>query len=126
MTAVPAFGAVDATGCPTMARTLFGVGSIAKAFTRLFLSDATEQGDVAGTHTPSVGRLGSLSHRLRLVRDAARWAPWWHNGGIGGFRSMVALDRTAGYGVVVLANVVLAPAKRIVSAWALLASPRAD
>jgi hypothetical protein len=41
---------------------------------------------------------------------------------------MVALDRTAGHGVVVLVNVALAPARRIVSAWtwALLASPRAD
>ena len=45
-TATYGFGAVDSTGAPPTARTLFEIGSVTKTFTGLLLADAIERGTV--------------------------------------------------------------------------------
>jgi CubicO group peptidase (beta-lactamase class C family) len=67
-------------------------------------------------------RIGFAWHETR--RDGHRVL--WHNGGTGGFRSMVALDRTTGRGVGVLVSTAVAARKVTDAAWRLLKHLRPD
>ncbi|MCS4034289.1 hypothetical protein GGQ02_002690 [Salinibacter ruber] len=50
----------------------------------------------------------------------------WHNGGTGGFRSVVALDRETGDGVVVLVSAALSSRTVLKTGRALLRALRPD
>jgi len=62
-TSVHAYGAVDSTGTPPTARTLFEIGSITKTFTGLLLAERIERGRLRPT-TPIRG----------LLPDSVRWS----------------------------------------------------
>jgi len=75
-TAVHAFGAVDPTGRPPTARTLFEIGSVTKTFTGLLLADAVERGKVelstpVGALLPDSVKVGTADSTTMTLKHLA-------------------------------------------------------